>query len=64
MFSLGLVCAGCCTTPHRLHGCRTSERRTGEDISIIPEMTWRKVNVAIKEVRVEVVGDLLYYLFE
>ncbi|VDO20361.1 unnamed protein product [Heligmosomoides polygyrus] len=38
--------------------CRISEDR-GDDVSILRKMAWRQVDVAIEEIGVEVVDDLL-----
>ncbi|EPB78051.1 hypothetical protein ANCCEY_02834 [Ancylostoma ceylanicum] len=56
------VGTGRCTILHRLDGMSDFERenRRGE-ISILPEMVWREVDMAVEEVRVEVVDDLLHY---
>ncbi|EYC24767.1 hypothetical protein Y032_0013g2098 [Ancylostoma ceylanicum] len=61
MFGSNPVGTGHCTILHRHGGMLDFKRENRkDDLSILPEMVWRKVDMAVEEVRVEVVDDLLH----
>ncbi|EPB66990.1 protein tyrosine kinase [Ancylostoma ceylanicum] len=62
MFGSNPIGNGRCTIPHRLDGMSDFGRENRrDDKSILPEMAWREVDMAVEELRVEVVDDILHY---
>ncbi|VDO63294.1 unnamed protein product [Heligmosomoides polygyrus] len=61
VFSSDPVRTGCCTFLHRRDGVSDLGRENRwDDVSILRKMAWGQVDVAIEEIGVEVVDDLLH----
>ncbi|EYC29624.1 hypothetical protein Y032_0006g3079 [Ancylostoma ceylanicum] len=62
MFGSNAVGIGRRTILYLLDGMSDFERENRrDDISILPDMVWRELDMAVEEIRVEVVDDLLHY---